>query len=113
MLIFYTGCHYIRRLLSVAYQPPLVEYYSLVVLLSLWLLYHKPAVMAGFLVCWQVLKLVQEYGERSVEELPPYSVRTHEGYLKHLTIRSGRLAKGFSEFNYFAIKYWKLSGYFR
>lgn len=38
----------------------------------------------------QVLKLVQEYGERNVEELPPYNVRTHEGYLKHLTIRSGR-----------------------
>ncbi|KAG0566309.1 hypothetical protein KC19_7G054100 [Ceratodon purpureus] len=38
----------------------------------------------------QVLKLVQEYGERNVEEMPPYNVRTHEGYLKHLTIRSGR-----------------------
>jgi 23S rRNA (uracil-5-)-methyltransferase RumA len=38
----------------------------------------------------QVLKLVQEYGERNVDELPPYNVRTHEGFLKHLTIRSGR-----------------------
>uniref|UniRef100_A0A7I4CQQ9 TRAM domain-containing protein n=1 Tax=Physcomitrium patens TaxID=3218 RepID=A0A7I4CQQ9_PHYPA len=38
----------------------------------------------------QVLKLVQDHGERHLEELPPYDVRTHEGFLKHLTIRSGR-----------------------
>lgn len=54
------------------------------------ILYRKFDELEKCLVCWQVLKLVQEYGERNVEEMPPYNVRTHEGYLKHLTIRSGR-----------------------
>jgi tRNA/tmRNA/rRNA uracil-C5-methylase (TrmA/RlmC/RlmD family) len=38
----------------------------------------------------QVLAMIQEFGEKNVHQLPPYDVRTHEGFLKHLTIRSGR-----------------------
>ncbi|CAK9223046.1 unnamed protein product [Sphagnum troendelagicum] len=38
----------------------------------------------------QVLAMIQEFGEKNVHQLPPYDVRTHEGFLKHLIIRSGR-----------------------
>jgi tRNA/tmRNA/rRNA uracil-C5-methylase (TrmA/RlmC/RlmD family) len=38
----------------------------------------------------QVLAMIQEFGEKNMHQLPPYDVRTYEGFLKHLTIRSGR-----------------------
>ena len=52
---------------------------------------HKISSIANYEYCYfRFLELVQEYGEKNVMELPPYNARTHDGFMKHLTIRSGR-----------------------
>ena len=38
----------------------------------------------------QVLEIVQHYCRTRTQELPPYDTHTHQGFLKHLVIRSGR-----------------------
>ena len=38
----------------------------------------------------QVLEIVQHYCSTRTQELPPYDTHTHQGFLKHLVIRSGR-----------------------